>query len=74
MIQRRSSHQGFFSLELARHCRHVLGLEYQQRHVDSANLMKEALGVNNANFVREGHAHHGASDEAGLRGCLRGIL
>src|SRR6476660_5601097 len=36
-----ASHQGFFSFELARRCRQVLGLEYQQRHVDSANLMKD---------------------------------
>src|SRR6476469_9483109 len=35
-----ASHQGFFSIELARRCRHVLGLEYQQRHVEAANLMK----------------------------------
>jgi tRNA (mo5U34)-methyltransferase len=48
-----SSHQGFFSFELARRCRHVLGFEHQQRHVDSANLMKAALGLNNVDFMRE---------------------
>lgn len=45
-----SSHQGFFSLELARHCKSVLGLEYQQRHVDSARLIAQALTVTNARF------------------------
>lgn len=29
-----SSHQGYFSLELARGCRHVLGFEIQERHVE----------------------------------------
>lgn len=45
-----SSHQGFFSLSLAEHCKSVLGLEYQQRHVDSARLISQALLVNNVRF------------------------
>jgi len=45
-----SSHQGFFSLALAEHCRDVLGLEYQQRHIDSARLIAEALSVKNVKF------------------------
>jgi tRNA (mo5U34)-methyltransferase len=48
-----SSHQGFFSFHLAKKCRHVRGLEYQQRHVDSANLIKRALGVQNVDFLQE---------------------
>jgi tRNA (mo5U34)-methyltransferase len=48
-----ASHQGFFSLKLAPHCRNVRGLEYQQRHVDSANLMKDVLGFQNVEFVQE---------------------
>ncbi|MGH6681619.1 MAG: class I SAM-dependent methyltransferase [Bradyrhizobium sp.] len=45
-----ASHQGWFSIELARHCRSVLGLEYQARHVGSARLMAKCLGVPNVEF------------------------
>ena len=38
-----ASHQGWFSIELARRCRSVIGLEYQSRHVGSATLMAECL-------------------------------
>jgi hypothetical protein len=48
-----SSHQGFFSINLARHCRHVLGLEYQQRHVEAANLIKSVYRLANVDFVQE---------------------
>lgn len=48
-----ASHQGWFSLELAKHCRNVRGLEYQQRHVESATLMARCLGVDNTTFVQE---------------------
>lgn len=47
-----ASHQGWFSLELAKRCRSVRGIEYQQRHVDSARMMAECLGVKNAEFVQ----------------------
>lgn len=47
------SHQGYFSIELARHCKRVLGLEYQQRHVDSAKLISKALGLSNLEFFQE---------------------
>ncbi len=45
-----SSHQGFFSLALAKRCKSVLGLEYQRRHVESAKLIRDALGVKNLDF------------------------
>jgi hypothetical protein len=48
-----SSHQGFFSLKLAERCRSVLGLEYQQRHVDSARLIARTLSVENVRFEQE---------------------
>jgi tRNA (mo5U34)-methyltransferase len=48
-----ASHQGWFSIELARHCRSVTGLEYQTRHVDSATLIAECLGVPNTRFLQE---------------------
>jgi hypothetical protein len=48
-----ASHQGWFSVELARHCRSVLGLEYQARHVESARLIAECLGLPNLRFVQE---------------------
>lgn len=47
------SHQGFFSIELAKHCKHVRGLEYQQRHVDSSILISKALGLTNTEFRQE---------------------
>jgi tRNA (mo5U34)-methyltransferase len=45
-----SSHQGFFSIALAKHCKSVLGLEYQQRHVESAGLISDALAIKNVRF------------------------
>lgn len=48
-----SSHQGYFSLALAEQCKSVLGLEYQQRRIESANLIRDALGVTNVDFLQE---------------------
>jgi tRNA (mo5U34)-methyltransferase len=48
-----SSHQGYFSLALARDCRRVLGLEIQERHVESARLMARVLGIANVEFRHE---------------------
>jgi tRNA (mo5U34)-methyltransferase len=48
-----SSHQGFFSVNLSRHCRRVLGLEYQQRHIDAANMIKAVYGIQNLDFIQE---------------------
>ena len=48
-----ASHQGYFSVELARHCRSVRGLEYQARHVESARLIAATLGVGNCTFIEE---------------------
>ena len=48
-----SSHQGYFSLALARECRHVVGLEIQERHVESASLMARVLGIANVEFRHE---------------------
>jgi tRNA (mo5U34)-methyltransferase len=48
-----ASHQGFFSIELAQHCKQVRGLEYQQRHVDAARLISAALGITNIEFQQE---------------------
>jgi hypothetical protein len=48
-----ASHQGWFSMELAHHCHSVLGLEYQTRHVRSASLMAQCLGISNVRFVQE---------------------
>ena len=48
-----SSHQGFFSLALAKRCKSVLGLEYQRRHVELARLIRDALGVKNVEFREE---------------------
>lgn len=48
-----ASHQGWFSLELAKQCKSVLGIEYQARHVESARLMTSCLGVDNVEFVQD---------------------
>jgi hypothetical protein len=48
-----SSHQGFFSLALSEHCKSVRGLEYQERHVESAQLIAKTLGVSNVTFTQE---------------------
>ncbi|KYK44709.1 hypothetical protein A1D31_36155 [Bradyrhizobium liaoningense] len=48
-----ASHQGWFSLELAKHCKSVLGIEYQARHVESAKLMAECLGADHVKFVQD---------------------
>ncbi|MBB4428365.1 hypothetical protein GGD66_006952 [Bradyrhizobium sp. CIR48] len=63
-----SSHQGFFSIEMAKHCRSVLGLEYQQRHIDSARLITQALSATNVKFeqVDLEHMAPGSFDPADL--------
>src|ERR1700682_5243842 len=43
-----ASHQGWFSLELAKLCKSVLGIEYQARHVESARLIAKCLGAGHA--------------------------
>jgi tRNA (mo5U34)-methyltransferase len=48
-----SSHQGYFSVELAKRCKYVLGLEFQERHVASAKLIAQALGLKNTEFIQE---------------------
>jgi len=45
-----SSHQGFFSFKLAEKIKHVTGIEMQAENVYDANLIKEALGVQNVEF------------------------
>ena len=46
-----ASHQGWFSVELARRCKSVLGIEYQDRHVQSARLISQCLGLDNLHFT-----------------------
>jgi tRNA (mo5U34)-methyltransferase len=48
-----ASHQGWFSLELAKRCSSVLGIEYQHRHVESATLMAQCLKAKNVQFVED---------------------
>jgi len=48
-----ASHQGYFSLELARRCKSVRGLEYQKRHIESAELIASVLNVSNVSFIQE---------------------
>jgi len=45
-----SSHQGFFAYHLAQKCRHVLGLDFQPEHIESANLIRSVYGLANCEF------------------------
>lgn len=45
-----SSHEGYFSFQLARRFGTVIGLEYRQDSIDNADLMARCLGVGNVSF------------------------
>lgn len=52
-----SCHQGFFSFKLAERLKFVRGVDFQAKHIYDANLIKEAMGVRNAEFL-----HHNLFD------------
>ena len=43
-------HEGFFTVELARHFRHVRGVDVRLENIDGARLIARALGLSNATF------------------------
>ena len=45
-----ASHEGFFSLELARHFKSVRGLEFAVESAEGARLMTDVLGVSNVSY------------------------
>lgn len=47
-----SSHEGYFSAQLARRFGRVTGLEYRQESIDNAALMMRCLGLGNVEFRR----------------------
>jgi tRNA (mo5U34)-methyltransferase len=47
-----SSHEGYFSIELAKHFRSVRGFEIRQESLDAASLISEVLGVSNIEYIQ----------------------
>jgi tRNA (mo5U34)-methyltransferase len=45
-----ASHEGYFSIELAKYFRNVIGFEFREESVAAARLIAEALGVENVTF------------------------
>lgn len=45
-----ASHEGYFSVELAKHFKTVQGLEYRQESIDGARLICDLLNVENVSF------------------------
>lgn len=61
-----ASHEGFFTVELARHCRHVRGLELRERSVTAAEMITTLLGLANVDFRQADLLKIDAADEPGL--------
>jgi tRNA (mo5U34)-methyltransferase len=47
-----ASHEGYFSVELARHFAHVRGFDYRAEHINAARLIAHGLGIKNISFDR----------------------
>jgi tRNA (mo5U34)-methyltransferase len=45
-----ASHEGYFSLELAKHFQTLVGLEIREQSLTAARLITEALGIGNVTF------------------------
>ncbi len=45
-----ASHEGYFSVELAKHFASVTGLEIRQQSIDSSRLITSALGIGNVDY------------------------
>ena len=61
-----ASHEGFFTVELARHCRRVEGVELRERSITAAEMITTLLGLGNAGFRRMDLLKVDAAEEAGL--------
>jgi len=58
-----ASHEGYFSIELARHFAKVVGLEIRRESVEAARLVTRALGMDNVVY-READLQRMAHDDA----------
>src|SRR5271170_8030646 len=45
-----ASHEGYYSIELARHFRQVRGIEVRPRSIAGARLITQALGISNIEY------------------------
>jgi SAM-dependent methyltransferase len=61
-----ASHEGFFTVELARHCRQVLGIELRERSITAAEMITTLLGLGNAGFRHADLLKIDAAEEPGL--------
>jgi tRNA (mo5U34)-methyltransferase len=46
-----ASHEGYYSIELARHFHHVRGIEIRPESVSAARLITKALGIHNVEYT-----------------------
>ena len=46
-----ASHEGYYAYHLARKCKQVVGIDFQEDHIRSANLIKQVYGMQNMEFV-----------------------
>src|SRR6266478_8352399 len=46
-------HEGIYAIEFARHGASVLGIEGRQAHLEKATFVKDALSLNNVDFVQD---------------------
>jgi hypothetical protein len=46
-------HEGIYAIEFARHGANVLGIEGRQAHIEKAMFVKDALSLNNVDFVQD---------------------
>jgi tRNA (mo5U34)-methyltransferase len=61
-----ASHEGFFTVELARHCRHVLGIELRERSITAAEMITTLLGLDNVAFRQADLLQIDAAEESAL--------
>lgn len=61
-----ASHEGFFTVELARHCRRVEGVELRERSITAAEMITTLLGLPNVRFRQMDLLKVDAAEEAGL--------
>ena len=47
-----SSHQGYYSIELARHFKSVRGYEFRPSSIDAARLITDVLGIGNIEYIQ----------------------
>jgi hypothetical protein len=58
-------HEGIYAIEFARHGANALGVEGRQAHIEKARFVKEALSLDNLDFVQD-DVRHFSKDKYGL--------